>query len=146
MICRLCDADVKSRDRLKHLKTEHAHGNWLGGKCKQAKLFFEHQTIQFYGDKISQTGEFFKRGNCYSTCEALYHLLGGKNSGFTPQYVKLKDGETHWFLRYFSGLILDPTAKQFKIKPNYSKAKGCGFLTKKPSKKAKALMEIMLWQ
>lgn len=85
-----------------------------------------------------------KRGNCYVTCEALYHLLGGKESRWKPMYVK-HEGDTHWFLARY-GLILDPTVKQFKTKPDYSKAKGCGFLTKKPSKRAKLLMQQMLWQ
>jgi hypothetical protein len=43
-------------------------------------------------------------------------------------------------------LIIDPTRKQFKTKPNYNKAVGCGFLTKKTSKRARELMKKMLWQ
>lgn len=85
-----------------------------------------------------------RRGNCYVTCEALYHLLGGKRSGWTPAYLK-HEGDTHWFLRQ-GELILDPTVKQFKTKPDYGKAKGCGFLTKQPSKRAKVLMKTLLWQ
>lgn len=86
------------------------------------------------------------RGNCYVTCEALYHLLGGKDSGWKP-YVMRHEGDTHWFLmRPWLGVILDPTASQFRTKPAYHKARGCGFLTKQPSKRARALMEVMLWQ
>jgi hypothetical protein len=46
----------------------------------------------------------------------------------------------------FFGEILDPTVKQFKTKPNYYEGRGRGFLTKKPSKRARALMKLMLWQ
>ena len=96
-----------------------------------------------------------KRGNCYVTCEALYHLLGGKAAGWTPHYVK-HNGDTHWYLVkhvwtafpniFYTKMILDPTAKQFKVKPDYSKGRGSGFLTKTPSKRAKELMKTLVWQ
>lgn len=86
-----------------------------------------------------------KRGNCYVTSEALFHLLGGKESGWVPMTVQ-HEGGTHWFLRNRSGMILDATVSQFRRAPNYSKARGRGFLTKQPSKKAKALMETLVWQ
>jgi hypothetical protein len=94
-----------------------------------------------------------RRGNCYVTCEALYHLLGGKRSGWKP-YTVPHEGDTHWFLgRYYLGpgryalkVILDPTKKQFRRAPDYSKARGRGFLTKKPSKRARELMKTLVWQ
>ena len=90
-----------------------------------------------------------KKGNCYVTCEALYHLLGGKKAGWKPMFM-YHEGSSHWFLRYnvYPNFrkIIDPTVKQFKTKPDYSKAKGKGFLTKKPSKRAKALMKKLVWQ
>jgi len=86
------------------------------------------------------------RGNCYATSEAAYHLLGGRQSGWKPMVMRFKD-DTHWFLKHESGMILDLTLNQFNGKiPDYSKARGCGFRTKNPSKKAKQLMEKMLWQ
>jgi len=89
------------------------------------------------------------RGNCYVTCEALYHLLGGKEAGWIPRIMKW-EGDTHWFLWNVStSQLLDPTASQFKERPgssDYYMAKGCGFLTKEPSKRAKALMKILVWQ
>lgn len=90
-----------------------------------------------------------RRGNCYVTCEALYHLLGGKKVGWVPCVVKV-NGQTHWYLesRMWDGSVwlrLDPTAKQFKDPVDYSKGRGCGFLTKAPSKKARKLMNKMLW-
>lgn len=90
-----------------------------------------------------------KHGNCYVTCEALYHLLGGKQAGLKPMVMK-HEGTTHWFLLmcsdWSSDIIIDPTVSQFKTQPNYSKAKGCGFLTKQPSKKAKELMQKMIYK
>jgi hypothetical protein len=89
------------------------------------------------------------RGNCYVTCEALYHLLGGAEQGWIPMNVR-HEGESHWFLEKRvwgeAYVRLDPTVSQFKTEPDYTKARGRGFLTKEPSKRAKALMEKMLWQ
>lgn len=92
-----------------------------------------------------------RRGNCYVTCEALYHLLGGMMANLKPMHMN-HEGESHWFLlkektnHYSSDWIIDPTVSQFKTRPDYSKAKGKGFLTKRPSKRAKALMKLMVWQ
>lgn len=55
-------------------------------------------------------------------------------------------GDTHWFLRHVCGDILDPSVRQFKREPNYSKAKGAAFLTKTPSKRARAMMSLLTWQ
>lgn len=83
------------------------------------------------------------RGHCYVASEALYHLLGGKKSGFIPHVIKISDDESHWFLKHVSErMILDPTSTQFQggfIK--YHQSVGKGFLTKQPSKRAKILME-----
>lgn len=97
-----------------------------------------------------------KRGNCYATAEALYHLLGGKKAGWRPMVMHW-EGDTHWFLEkwipWYKGskmkvrvFRLDPLVSLFDKPPDYSLAKGCGFLTKKPSKKARELMQRMLWQ
>jgi hypothetical protein len=86
------------------------------------------------------------RGNCYVASEALFHLLGGKAAGYKP--MRMHTGtDTHWFLMHVeTGLVLDPTASQFDTPPDYSKAVGCGFLTKDPSKRAKKLMQEIVWQ
>lgn len=83
------------------------------------------------------------RGNCYVTCEALYHLLGKKH--WTPMNVR-HEGDSHWFLKHDSGLILDPTVSQFRTVPPYAKARGRGFLTRHPSKRACELMARLVWQ
>lgn len=96
------------------------------------------------------------RGNCYVTCEALYHLLGGALAGYVPYTVR-HEGDVHWYLVLTlpvmgpNGLIhiktiVDPTASQFKTRPPYDQGRGRGFLTKKPSKRAAALMKVLVWQ
>lgn len=104
-----------------------------------------------------------RRGNCYAAAEALFHIMGGKAAGWKPMRVALKhyrttrgprpaqNQETHWFLRHSSGLIVDPSKRQFTrngwwAPPDYTKAVGCGFLTKRPSKKARRLMRQLTWQ
>lgn len=86
------------------------------------------------------------RGNCYVASEALYHILGGMGSGWKPMVMRSYD-DTHWFLKHESGIIVDPSRLQFKGKLlDYSRARGCGFLTKHPSKRAVALIEQLTYQ
>ena len=82
----------------------------------------------------------YQRGNCYVASEALYHLIGGKAAGWTPMRMRTWN-DTHWFLRHESGVILDPTMGTLTTgKPDYELGRGCGFLTKQPSKRAVVLM------
>lgn len=74
-------------------------------------------------------------GHCYAASEAVYHLLGGKESGYTPVNLK-HEGVSHWFLRGPKGEIIDPTADQFSTPVPYDQGRGTGFLTKEPSKRA----------
>jgi hypothetical protein len=86
------------------------------------------------------------RGNCYVVSEAVYHILGGKKAGWKPMVMRT-DTDTHWFLIHQNGLILDLSQKQFNGKlPDYSKARGSGFLTKKPSNRAQQLIQRMTYQ
>ena len=78
-------------------------------------------------------------GHCYVASEAAYYLLGGKDEGWTPQFIRHL-GCPHWFLKHSSGMILDLTYNQFKSPVDYTKARGTGFLTKTPSKRTKKLM------
>lgn len=106
-----------------------------------------------------------KRGNCYVTAEALYHLLGGKKAGLVPQRLR-HEGDTHWYLvkkivippipgtslkkmkpfQVVVGVVIDPTARQFKTPPDYSKGRGAGFMTRGPSRRAREMMKRMVWQ
>lgn len=81
-------------------------------------------------------------GHCYVASEVLYHLLGGKESGLTPQFVR-HEGQPHWFLKTPEGTIIDPTAEQFNSPVPYDAARGCGFLTRGPSKRAQTVMLLM---
>lgn len=78
-------------------------------------------------------------GHCYVASEAAYYMLGGKEEGWKPMHMTHL-GASHWFLKHESGLILDLTSSQFNDKLDYSKARGTGFLTKEPSRRAKKLL------
>ena len=78
-------------------------------------------------------------GHCYVASEALYHLLGGKKAGYKPMHMRVGD-VSHWFL-IKDGDILDPTVGQFDSIPDYKSARGCGFLTRKPSKRAQIVID-----
>ena len=86
-------------------------------------------------------------GCCYFAAEALYHL-GARDEGFVPAYIHVGDIEgsifsTHWILIRADGRVLDPTADQFNVPPDYRKARRCGFQTKNPSGRAKRLMQLV---
>jgi hypothetical protein len=82
-------------------------------------------------------------GHCYAATEALWHLLGGKASGYVP-HVARDGGDTHWWLRNpTTGEVIDPTACQYRsqgLEPPYAAGRGCGFMTAKPSKRAQEIM------
>lgn len=91
------------------------------------------------------------RGNCYVAAEALYHILGGKEAGWTPMVART-DTDTHWWIQK-GGFRLDPSRRQFNRRGKYwlennvyPKGRGCGFLTKKPSKRARELMKRLTYQ
>ena len=79
-------------------------------------------------------------GSCYCASEAVFHMLGGHNSGWVPQNVR-HEGDQHWYLKHkHTGEILDPTAGQFHTPVPYEKGRGRGFLTHDPSKRAAELI------
>lgn len=99
-----------------------------------------------------------RRGNCYVVTEALYHILGGKESGWEPRVMRLPTGDTHWFLakwvrvEVFNGCwreyleVLDSSRLQFMGQlPDYYLGRRCGFMTRQPSKRARDLMYQMTW-
>ena len=78
-------------------------------------------------------------GHCYISAEALFHVRG-KAHGFKPHVISGR-GWTHWFLMNASGVKWDPTKEQWKDKPiPYHRGRMCGFLTAKPSKRAKVII------
>lgn len=79
------------------------------------------------------------QGHCYVASEALYYLLPDREN-YVPM-VASYEGGTHWWLKNRkTGEILDVTAEQFDVPP-YHLGRGCGFLTKVPSKRTKILLE-----
>ncbi len=89
--------------------------------------------------KLKQRNRY--TGHCYVASEALYHLLGRKRSGFVPQVIR-HEGSTHWYLKHSAtGKIRDLTCKQFRTPVPYKKGRGKGFLTPKPSKRARIVMK-----
>lgn len=76
-------------------------------------------------------------GHCYVASEALFHLTGKR---LKPMYIR-HCGKSHWFLKDKNGRVIDITAAQFKRPIPYDKAKGKGFLTKKPSKRTRILIK-----
>lgn len=76
--------------------------------------------------------------SCYPAAEVVYHAGGGKRAGLTPVQQR-HEGESHWWVRGPGGEVLDPAAAQFRRPVPYERGKGKGFLTKRPSKRARAL-------
>ena len=82
-------------------------------------------------------------GHCYVASEAFYHLSGGKKSGLTPMRMRMGDW-THWYLRTSNGKYIDITKGQFAKPVQHSYGVGCGFLTSKPSKRARVLISRIM--
>ena len=81
------------------------------------------------------------KAHCYVATEALYHLLGGKDSGYVPTRLRTPENGVHWFLRAPDGHVIDATADQFDTPPDYAQGRGSGFLTREPSARARTVME-----
>lgn len=87
----------------------------------------------------------FPAGHCYVASEALWWLLGGPESGLQP--VRVRNPETqvvHWWLEDEIGVVYDPTVDQFTpSEAIYLHARGVpgGFLTNKPSKRARIVID-----
>src|SRR4051812_46333350 len=79
-------------------------------------------------------------GHCYVASEALYHMLGVAKAGWVPQTIQHESG-SHWYLKHkHSGAIVDPTKDQFATPVPYANGRGCGFLTKQPSKRTQTVL------
>ena len=79
-------------------------------------------------------------GHCYVASEAYYHLMGGRDVGLRPQVIR-HEGSTHWYLRDGDDNVIDLTAEQFESTVPYESGRGCGFLTKAPSKRAQIVID-----
>ena len=80
-------------------------------------------------------------GHCYAASEAAYHFLGGAKSGWKAVFSRDIDDSPHWYLVYENGALLDITADQLHDRQYvYSRGRGKGFLTKKPSARAQEII------
>jgi hypothetical protein len=87
-----------------------------------------------------------RRGNCYVATEALWHILGGARSAWKVMRLRVP-GDTHWFLKHArTGQVLDPSRRQFARLPSYARAQRAGFLTQRPSRRARALIRQLTYQ
>ena len=89
-----------------------------------------------------ESGDHFTTGHCYVAAEAAYHYVGGKRAGWKPICIRLPEiKNTHWYIQHKDGMIIDPTKEQFNGRPPYDRGKGSGFLTNKPSRRARTVLE-----
>lgn len=127
-------------DVLKYDSSEprDGHGKWTASEAAQTirnVLIDSDRGTAYRGAANALTG------HCYVASEAAYHLLGGKKAGWKPMFMN-HEGEPHWFLRNDRlDQNLDITEGQFDTPPDHSKATGKGFLTKRPSKRAQAVID-----
>jgi hypothetical protein len=96
--------------------------------------------------KLKTSNDHYSFGLCYPASEAVKFLCDEFNHHkLKPCVARVGDG-THWWLEDIdNGNIIDPTAKQFndnnKVIKLHQLGKGCGFLTKDPSKRARRLID-----
>ena len=79
-------------------------------------------------------------GHCYVATECYYYLSSNKHQ----VYHIAHENSIHWFLKDEFNNIIDLTAQQFKTNVPYENAKRGFFLTNKPSKRAKILIERVM--
>lgn len=107
------------------------------------KACLNHQELNkaAYKDRIMK-GAHPITGFCYIASEAFHHMWMGKT---TPQVARTEHG-THWYLRDEDGEVIDLTCNQFpraEWEEIWSKGRGCGFLTKGPSKAAQVIIDAV---
>jgi hypothetical protein len=82
-------------------------------------------------------------GMSYIACEAVYHACGGLKSGLRVWMMHTGEREIHCFLRDSDGKVIDPTAKKYPRKVDYSTAKASSFVSTYPSVRAKVLADLV---
>jgi hypothetical protein len=112
----------------------------LGRKIDRVMQRHWREAISPEYSRLKKAGDHYTFGLCYAASEAFYHLAG--KDGLKPCVGKV-DGKTHWWLEDGRGEIIDLTAQQFSAKVRdefYAAGKGCGFLTREPSRRARAIL------
>jgi hypothetical protein len=79
-------------------------------------------------------------GHCYVATECYYHLCSEEHYVYHIKH----EGSTHWFLKDTDGKVIDLTSEQFLSNVPYHNAKRGFFLTKRPSKRTKILIERVM--
>jgi len=70
------------------------------------------------------------RGKCYISSEAVFFKF--KNDDVSLKAMNMiHEGESHWFLSSDQHGVIDLTVMQYEVTPDYSLAKGKGFLPTK---------------
>tara|TARA_R110002020_G_scaffold253889_1_gene467503 strand:- start:47 stop:1324 length:1278 start_codon:yes stop_codon:yes gene_type:complete len=87
---------------------------------------------------IKNKNKYF--GHCYVASECLYHL---SNKDLKVYNIK-HENSSHWFLKDKKDNIIDLTSEQFQTLVPYKNARRMFFLTKKPSKRAKILINKVI--
>jgi len=72
----------------------------------------------------------------------MWHLLGGSRSGWRPFSGRVGRG-SHWWLVGPGGAVADVTARQFSQPLDYSAGRARGFLTARPSARARAIIRAV---
>lgn len=120
---------------------------WRIRRCPLWRKFMPHLLIQAIQSHLTPDllrPRFRGRshplaGHCYVASEALYHLWG-REHGYRPKVVRI-GSESHWWLSNEAGEEIDITAAQFSSPVPYAEGKFCGFLTRRPSKRAQILIQ-----
>mgnify|MGYP003325985316 FL=1 len=82
-------------------------------------------------------------GLSYVASEVVYHAAGGIKSGLKVMYMHTGEREIHCFLVDAKGATIDPTAKQYPRKVDYSSAFHGSFMSTAPSRRAVALADAV---
>lgn len=140
------------QDRIDHLtRTAHgvtqACGNQMNKLITDIRKHLGPDFVRPNNLKYRPADAKASWGCCYYAAEALYYL-GARKEGFVPAYIYVGEMEgsifsTHWILIRVDGRVLDPTADQFNVPPDYRNARLCGFQTKRPSARSAKLIKLV---
>jgi hypothetical protein len=81
-------------------------------------------------------------GLSYVASEVVYHACGGMSSGLRMWILRTGEKEIHCFLRDATGKVIDPTARKYPKKVDYSTAVASSFISTQPSRRAKQLANL----
>ncbi len=115
---------------LAHLQERAKHGSSNTERALMRRIKSElrkKSSEKYLKPQYKVPGRHPLHGHCYVAAQTLYHSLGGESAGIEV-YRMDHEGSSHWFLKNAAGRILDPTASQFRTKPDYSKAQRSAFL------------------